>query len=82
MKERLEILIVDDSIADATLISEVFEDEQINANLAVVRDGIKAMQYLRQNSGARLCGTRLDRKLAEKKDGSYNSLNASCLGEQ
>jgi CheY-like chemotaxis protein len=48
MKEQLNILLVEDSVPDATLIREVFEDEKIDANITVVADGISAVKYLRQ----------------------------------
>jgi two-component system, chemotaxis family, response regulator Rcp1 len=44
----VKVLLVEDSIADSTLILEVFEDEKIAADVAVVRDGIEAMQYLKR----------------------------------
>ena|ERR1700733_3329267 len=42
------VLLVEDSIADSTLILEVLEDEKIAADVVVVRDGIEAMQYLKK----------------------------------
>lgn len=43
---RLNILLVDDSRADARLIIEVFKDEKIAVDVNVVRDGEAAMDYL------------------------------------
>lgn len=44
--EKVKVLLVEDSIADSTLILEVFKDEHIDAQVSVVRDGIEAMQFL------------------------------------
>lgn len=46
MRENLKILLVEDSIADARLILEVFQEEKIAVNVDVVRDGEAAMNYL------------------------------------
>jgi len=42
----INVLLVEDSIADATMIREIFLDEKIEVELAVVRDGFEAMDYL------------------------------------
>lgn len=44
----IKVLLVEDSIADSTLILEVFQDEKIAADVTVVRDGIEAMEYLKK----------------------------------
>ena len=46
MDRVIKVLLVEDSIADATLIQEVFLDEKIEVDLSVVRDGFEAMDYL------------------------------------
>lgn len=46
--ERIKILLVEDSLADARLLIEAFNDENINADITVVRDGEEATQYLEQ----------------------------------
>lgn len=46
MEERLKILLVEDSRADARLILEVFQDEKICADVEVARDGQEAMDLL------------------------------------
>lgn len=46
MKDAINLLLVEDSIADVTLILEVFEEEKIAANIRVARDGEEAMKIL------------------------------------
>jgi chemotaxis family two-component system response regulator Rcp1 len=46
MNERVHVLLVEDSVADATLIIEVFEDERLQADVSVVRDGFEAIDFL------------------------------------
>lgn len=41
-------MLVEDSVADATLIIEVFEEEKISVDVAVVRDGIECMEFLQK----------------------------------
>jgi two-component system, chemotaxis family, response regulator Rcp1 len=48
VSDRLNILLVEDSRADARLIVEVFHDEKISADIDVVRDGEQAMAYMCQ----------------------------------
>jgi two-component system, chemotaxis family, response regulator Rcp1 len=45
-RDIIHVLLVEDSIADSTLILEVFQDEKIAVDVSVVRDGIEAMDYL------------------------------------
>jgi two-component system response regulator len=44
----IRILLVEDSIADARLIQEVFTEEKIALNIDVVRDGNQALARLRK----------------------------------
>jgi len=44
----IKVLLVEDNLADSTLILEVFEDEKIAADVTVVRDGIEALEFLRK----------------------------------
>lgn len=46
MKNAINLLLVEDSIEDITLILDVFEDEKIAANVKVARDGEQAMEIL------------------------------------
>lgn len=46
--QHIKILLVEDSIADARLLIEAFADEDINADITVVRDGEEASEYLKQ----------------------------------
>jgi len=46
MSKLIQVLLVEDSLADATLIQEVFDEEKIAVNMEVVRDGYEAMDYL------------------------------------
>jgi len=48
---KIKVLLVEDSIADATLIEEILMEEKIDIELTVVRDGCEAMDFL-QASGA------------------------------
>ena len=45
---NIRILLVEDSIADARLIQEVFSEEKIAMNIDVVRDGNQALARLRK----------------------------------
>jgi chemotaxis family two-component system response regulator Rcp1 len=42
----MNVLLVEDSLADLTLILEVLNDEKIKVDVSVVRDGMQAMDYL------------------------------------
>ncbi|MBS1989691.1 MAG: response regulator [Cyanobacteria bacterium SZAS LIN-3] len=46
MTGRIQLLLVEDSQADARLILEVFKDERVAVDVHVVRDGEEAMHYL------------------------------------
>jgi chemotaxis family two-component system response regulator Rcp1 len=48
MKGVIKVLLVEDNVADSTLILEVFEDENIAADVTVVRDGVEALEFLRK----------------------------------
>lgn len=54
--EPIEILMVEDSPADARLTIEALKEAKVNNHLTVVGDGVEALAYLRQEgrwSGAR-----------------------------
>jgi CheY-like chemotaxis protein len=52
--DRIEVLLVEDSPADARLTQEAFRDGKLQNNLTVVSDGESAMAYLkREGSYAR-----------------------------
>jgi chemotaxis family two-component system response regulator Rcp1 len=51
LQSNTQVLLVEDSIADATLIREIFLDEKITVKLNVVRDGFEAMDYLMMRNG-------------------------------
>jgi len=42
----MQILIVEDNLADLNLILEVLQDEKIAVDVSVARDGMEAMDYL------------------------------------
>ncbi|CAN5178644.1 response regulator [soil metagenome] len=42
----MNVLLVEDNLADLTLILEVLKDEKIAVDVSVVRDGMEAMDYL------------------------------------
>lgn len=46
MKERFEILLVEDNEADAFLMQEVFQEGEIRSNLHIARDGAEALDFL------------------------------------
>jgi chemotaxis family two-component system response regulator Rcp1 len=46
---RLEILLVDDNVADVRLATEALRDSGVVHNLTVARDGVEAMEILRRD---------------------------------
>ena len=44
----IEVLLVEDSEADATMVEETLLDSKLRMNLNVVHDGVEAMHYLRR----------------------------------
>jgi CheY-like chemotaxis protein len=48
MSKPLEILLVEDNPADVRLTQEAFRDGKIHNMLAVAKDGVEAMQFLRR----------------------------------
>jgi CheY-like chemotaxis protein len=48
MTTKINILLVEDSRADARLIAEVFAEEKISVDINVVKDGEEAMAYVRK----------------------------------
>jgi CheY-like chemotaxis protein len=50
MTKVVNVLLVEDSKADARLITEVIKDEKILVDIDIVRDGEEAMSYLRQEN--------------------------------
>jgi CheY-like chemotaxis protein len=42
----VEILLVEDNVADVRLVKEIFKDFKINTKIHVVEDGIEALNYL------------------------------------
>lgn len=45
----VEILLVEDNIADVRLVEEIFKDFKINTKIHVVEDGVEALNYLYKN---------------------------------
>ncbi len=45
MDRKIKVLLVEDSIADATLIQEILRDEKIDVELNVVRDGFDLSKF-------------------------------------
>ena len=68
----IEILLVEDSLSDARLISKVFDDANIPCHVELVEDGIEAIDFLYQQ-GEYLAAPRPDLILLDlhlpKKDG-------------
>jgi two-component system response regulator len=48
IKRCFEILLVEDDVRDIDLTKEVLKDSKFQLNLNVVRDGVEAIAYLRQ----------------------------------
>ncbi len=48
LKRCFEILLVEDDVRDIDLTKEVLKDSKFQLNLNVVRDGVEAIAYLRQ----------------------------------
>jgi len=71
MGKPVEILLVEDNPGDVRLTQEVFKESKIRNKLHVVKDGVEAMDFLRQGTGAN--GVRPDLILLDlnlpKKDG-------------
>jgi CheY-like chemotaxis protein len=72
MTSKINILLVEDSKADARLIEEVFAEEKISVDINVVKNGEEAMAYIRKE-GAYKTALRPDLILLDlnmpKKDG-------------
>ncbi|MBJ7329135.1 MAG: response regulator [Solirubrobacteraceae bacterium] len=47
--EPIDVLLVEDDPGDIVLIQEAFEHNKVQNRLAIVRDGIEAVGYLRQD---------------------------------
>jgi CheY-like chemotaxis protein len=47
-RKFVEILLVEDNVADQRLVKEGLKDSKIANNLYIVDDGVKAMQFLRK----------------------------------
>ena len=48
-KHAIEVLLVEDNLADIHLTTEAFAEGSIRPNLKVVRNGVEALEYLRRN---------------------------------
>ena len=48
MSKPIEILLVEDSAADARLTAEAFKESKIGNRLQLVKDGVEALAYLRR----------------------------------
>jgi two-component system, chemotaxis family, response regulator Rcp1 len=46
--KAIDILLIDDSMGDVELITEVLQDSKVKNNLHVVNDGVQAMEFLKQ----------------------------------
>ena len=51
MNRKLQLLLVEDSEADARLIKEVMKEQNVAVDISVVRDGEEAMSYLYKQDG-------------------------------
>lgn len=54
MNEKIEILLVEDTPSDIRLTEEALKRSDLTYNLAVVNDGVEAMDYLNKAKGAKL----------------------------
>jgi len=50
MSHAIDLLLVEDSVPDARLITEVFRAENIEVDITVMRDGEEAMSYLQSQA--------------------------------
>jgi two-component system, chemotaxis family, response regulator Rcp1 len=48
LMEPVEILLVEDNLADVRLTQETLKEEKLNNNLSVVNDGVEALAFLRR----------------------------------
>jgi chemotaxis family two-component system response regulator Rcp1 len=66
----IEILLVEDNQGDVRLIEEAFKEGKVRNSLAVVHDGVEALDYLRKHGqfkkSARPCLVLLDLNLPKK----------------
>ena len=51
MGKTFDILLVEDSDADAFLTRTVIEDGELSVDLSIVKDGVEAMAFLRREKG-------------------------------
>ncbi len=47
--KTFEVLLVEDNLADIALVQEALREVDVNVNLSVAKDGVKAMEYLLKN---------------------------------
>jgi CheY-like chemotaxis protein len=51
----IRILLVEDNPGDVRLVQEIFKEGKLNNTLDIVRDGVEAMQFLRQEGEYQKC---------------------------
>jgi len=51
INRSLELLMVEDNLADVRLVQEAFKECRIDCNLNVAKDGVEAMSFLRREGG-------------------------------
>ena len=54
---ELEVLLVEDSEADAALVEEALQDSKLKINLHLVQDGVEAINYLRKQGNYKAVDT-------------------------
>ena len=50
-KMEIDVLLVEDSEADAVMVEESLQDSKLKVNLQIVQDGVEALDYLYKRGG-------------------------------
>ncbi|MEQ9441540.1 MAG: response regulator [Cyclobacteriaceae bacterium] len=56
-KMEIDVLLVEDSEADAVMVEESLQDSKLKVNLQIVQDGVEALDYLYKRGGYQEAGT-------------------------
>src|SRR3712207_3314621 len=64
--QPISVLLVEDDPGDVVLIEEAFEHNKVRNSLKIVKDGVEAMEYLKDSANARPDLVLLDLNLPRK----------------